>query len=370
MSNRTAAGAKTLPGKYYVSEEIYQLENERIFSKNWLYAGRVSRLKKPCSYFLNEIDNESIIVSKDDKNRLHAFFNVCRHRGTRLCTETEGQFSKSIQCPYHAWTYSLNGKLLSAPNMQEVNSFDISDYPLHRVALAEWEGGIFINLSEGAVSFENAYAALYEKFEQWQLSELIPVHRIEYDVNANWKLIFQNYSECYHCPNLHPVLNRLTPYRASSNDLEEGPFLGGPMHLSDGNESLTMSGRACAKPLAGISGDDLQLIYYYTIFPNMLLSLHPDYVLVHQLQRQGVGCTKIICEWLFHPDAVKQPDFDPSEAIEFWNMTNQQDWHICELAQKGVQSQAYVPGPYAELESMIAAFDRHYVKSLGNTIRE
>jgi Rieske 2Fe-2S family protein len=150
------------------------------------------------------------------------------------------------------------------------------------------------------------------------------------------------------------------------NDLEEGPFLGGPMRMALEGGSMTMSGQRCAAPLGDVCGEDLNRVYYYVLFPNFLLSLHPDYVLIHRLERLAVDKTRIICEWLFHPGAMAQPGFDPAGAIEFWNMTNLQDWHVCELSQKGVSSRAYAPGPYAELESMIAAFDRQYLRVMGH----
>lgn len=137
------------------------------------------------------------------------------------------------------------------------------------------------------------------------------------------------------------------------------------MGLAREDGSMTMSGGRCAPLLAGVTGDDTSLVYYYTIFPNMLLSLHPDYVLVHRVEREAPNRSKIICEWLFHPHATGKPDFDPSDAIEFWNMTNKQDWEVSELSQKGVSSRAYQPGPYAELESMIAEWDRYYLSALG-----
>ncbi len=364
MAARTAQGVKALPGKYYTDPAIYRAETERIFCTRWLYVGRLSELEKAGSYFLYEVDAESIIVLRDEADQPRAFYNVCRHRGTRLCSEEKGKFSKSIQCPYHAWTYALNGQLVGAPNMHEVSAFNHDDYPLHAISLAVWEGCLFINLDSAPEPFTQAFAPLMNKFSQWRLSELESVHQIVYDVAANWKLVFQNYSECYHCPNLHPVLNKLTPYRNSSNDLEEGPFLGGPMDLAQDYQSMTMSGQRCAAPLGEVSGEDLSRVYYYTIFPNMLLSLHSDYVLIHQIRPQSAGQTRIVCDWLFHPDAITQPDFDPSSAIEFWNMTNKQDWQVSELAQKGISSRAYIPGPYAELESMLAAWDREYLKLL------
>jgi Rieske 2Fe-2S family protein len=147
--------------------------------------------------------------------------------------------------------------------------------------------------------------------------------------------------------------------------LEEGPYLGGPMRLAQDGGSMTMTGRTCAPTLGSVAGEDLNQIYYYTIFPNMLLSLHPDYVLVHRIERLAVDHTRVVCQWLFHPDAMAAPDFDPSGAVEFWNMTNQQDWHVSELSQQGVASRAYRPGPYSDLESMIAAWDREYLRALG-----
>ena len=152
---------------------------------------------------------------------------------------------------------------------------------------------------------------MFGKFSQWQIADLQSVHRTVYDVEANWKLLFQNYSECYHCPTVHPVLNQLTPYRNSINDLEEGPFLGGPMQLAKPGGSMTMNGARCAAPLGALEGDDLDLVYYYTIFPNIFLSLHPDYVLIHRAEPRAVDHTRIVCEWYFHPDAVALKDFDP-----------------------------------------------------------
>jgi len=363
---RSAEGARTLEQKYYISEEIYRLENERIFQQRWLYAGRVSQLTKPGSYFLFEIESESIIILRDRRKKSRAFYNVCRHRGTRICSELEGEFSKSIQCPYHAWTYGLDGKLIGASNMHEIENFNKRNYPLHPVAVELWQGCIFIHLSKNPEPFKQAFTPIYKKFKKWHLSELDVAHRLTYEVNANWKLILQNYSECYHCPTLHPQLNRLTNFRDSLNDLEEGPFLGGPMLMVKEGGSMTISGNRCAAPLDGVSGDDLNRVYYYVIFPNMLVSLHPDYVLIHRVHARNPGQTQIICDWLFHPDAITKPGFDPNDAIEFWNMTNKQDWEVCELAQKGISSKAYVPGPYSEFESMIAALDREYLKALDN----
>jgi len=364
MSARTARNAKTLARKYYAGTEVYEAETLKIFTQRWLYVGRVSSLPEPGSYFLRDFDSESVIVLRDHREEVRAHHNVCRHRGTRLISEPEGQLAKSIQCMYHAWTYSLDGSLIGAPFMDQVESFCTEDYPLKAVAVALWEGCIFINLAADPEPFDEAFAPLIGKFTRWRLADLDIAHRITYEIAANWKLVFQNYSECYHCPSLHPVLNRLTPFRNSANDLEEGPILGGPMRMSIEGGSMTMTGQRCAPPLGEVSGDDLNSVQYYTVFPNLLLSLHPDYVLIHRIERLATDRSRIICDWLFHPNATADPDFDPSGAIEFWNMTNKQDWEVSELAQRGISSLAYEPGPYSELESMIAAWDREYLSVL------
>jgi Rieske 2Fe-2S family protein len=202
------------------------------------------------------------------------------------------------------------------------------------------------------------------KFTPWNLPNLRSARRIEYDVHANWKLIFENYSECYHCPGVHPTLTKLSPYDSAENDLFEGPFLGGFMLITKGR-SLSMSGNICAIPVNGRSEDQDDIrIFYYSIFPNMLLSLHSDYVMVHQIWPQSPERTLILCDWFFHPDAASEANFRPDDAVEFWDMTNKQDWHVCELSQQGIASCAYQPGPYSGRESIPAAWDREYLRHL------
>jgi Rieske 2Fe-2S family protein len=358
-------GSTTLPGKFFTSPAIFSQELENIFYRRWICAGRASQLSQPGDYFLVEIGDENLIVTRDKQDRLHAFYNVCRHRGTRLCEETSGRFPGSIQCPYHAWTYALDGQLIGAPLMQEVEGFEKQNFPLHSAAIAEWEGFLFINLSPNPEPLDWYLSPLLGRFTRFNLAQLKPAGRIEYQVNANWKLIFQNYSECLHCPTLHPGLARLSPFQSGENDLYEGPFLGGYMDIIEDADSLTMSGRVCGLPLGDLPVEDQKRVYYYSIYPNMLLSLHPDYVMVHTLWPRSPAQTSIICEWLFHPSSFHQPDFTPHDAINFWDQTNRQDWHICEMSQAGVSSRAYQPGPYSSRESISAAWDREYLRSLG-----
>ena len=365
MKASTPVG-KTLPQRYFISAEIFHQEQERIFAAQWLCAGHQNDISKPGEYFLRDAAGESLVILRDQTKQVRAFYNVCRHRGTRLCEEQRGCFHETLQCPYHAWTYALDGRLVGAPHMDKVEGFDKVDYSLHAVNLALWEGFIFVNMAKAAVPLERVFAPLAGKFKQWNLPELRSARRIEYDVRANWKLIFENYSECYHCPLVHPALSKLTPYDSAENDLSEGPFLGGFMPITKG-QSLTMSGNACALPLGTFAGEDEHRVFYYSIFPNMLLSMHPDYVMVHQIWPQSPERSLIFCDWFFHPRAFDYPKFHPEDAIEFWDMTNRQDWHVCELSQQGIASRAYRPGPYSPRETIPAAWDREYLRALGES---
>lgn len=356
----------TLPGQYYTSAEIFREETERIFYEQWLCIGREAQIPKPGDYFVQRVGAESLIIVRGQDGMARAFYNVCRHRGTRICSQDAGHFRQAIQCPYHAWTYSLDGCLIGAPHMGEVEGFDKQNYPLRTAKLECWEGFLFLNLAADPKPFERAFAPLTGKFARWQLPKLQVARRINYDVRANWKLLIENYSECYHCPLIHPDLAKMSPYLSGDNDLTEGPFLGGFMLINHQAGSLTTTGKSCAPPLGQVSGEDLRRVYYYSIFPNMLLSLHPDYVMVHTLWPQQPDRTLITCEWLFDPAAMAAPDFDPTGAVDFWDMTNRQDWHVCELSQLGVASRAYTPGPYSTRENLLAAFDREVVRVLGH----
>ncbi len=360
------AGARTLTQRHFVSPEIFAEEQEKIFSREWVLVGHQSQIAEAGDYFTAEVAGESLIIVRNKHGAIHGFYNVCRHRGSRLIENRNGQCA-TIQCPYHAWTYTLDGRLIGAPHMDETPGFDKADYSLAQAQPGLWEGFIFVNLADawtervGYKSLEKWFAPLAGKFSRWNLPTLRSAKRIEYDVHANWKLMFQNYSECYHCLGVHPELSKISPYDSAENDLTDGPFLGGFMRIATG-KSLTMSGNACALPVGNFGDQDFRLVFYYSIFPNMLLSLHPDYVMVHRLQPQSPERTLIFCDWFFNPEAFKRSDFDPDDAIQFWDMVNRQDWHVCELSQHGISSRAYEPGPYSSRESIPAAWDREYLR--------
>ncbi len=368
MTARTAFGQHTLQQEFFVSEDIFREERERIFRRRWLYAVHVSQLAEAGSYFLFELDAESVIVLRDGSGggpgTVRALHNVCRHRGSRLCLEAQGSVGHAIQCPYHAWTYGLDGALRAAPTMTDVAGFERGEHGLVPCPVAVKDGLVFVHLGDSPEPIEQALAPFDGRVDRWRIAELATVHRTVYEVEANWKLFFHNYSECYHCPTVHPHLNKLTPYKNTTNDLDDGAVLGGPMWMTHADGSMTMGGERCAPLLPGLEDKDRGHVLYYTVFPSMFLSLHPDYVLIHRAQSLGPARTRIFCDWLFHPEAIAAPGVDPKPAIEFWDQTNRQDWELCANAQKGIASRAYVPGPYSDLESQLAAFDRQYLATM------
>ena len=356
-------GARTLPGRYYTAPDVFADEQERIFARHWICIGRDAALAAPGDYLTVEIAGESIIVLRDQSGERRAYYNVCRHRGTRLCEAPKGRLSETIQCPYHAWTYALDGRLIGAPHMNEVEGFDKKAYPLHAVALAEWQGFLFVNLDPHATPAAKWFAPLEGRFSRYNLPLLRTVRHIEYDVRANWKLVLQNYNECLHCPTIHPELSTKLPYTSGANDLIDGPFLGGYMEIKAPHESATMTGRVCALPLGTLAAEDQRRAFYYALFPTMMLSLHPDYAVFYTVWPVGPMQSRVVCEWMVHADAPAAAGYNIQDAEEFWDRTNRQDWHICEQSQLGIRSRVYAPGPYSPRESIPAAWDRMYLRA-------
>jgi Rieske 2Fe-2S family protein len=355
MTSDAPSVATTLPARYYTDPELFRDELERFYCQTWICAGRANQVQVPGDYFLREFAGESIIITRDASHSLRAFFNVCRHRGTRICANAGGHFPGRIQCSYHGWTYALDGSLIGAPHAHD--GFCREDYPLNRVLIDVWDGHIFINLSSQPAPLAGQLEDLPQKFLHWQMAELRTHRRIEYEVNANWKLIMLNYNECLHCPILHPALNAITDYLSGQNDEPHRGYIGGSMEFQGGARTMSRGGDLRRDYLPKLTADERRRVYYYSIFPNLLLSLHPDYVMTHTLWPRAVDRTDVICEWHFHPDEMSKPDFEADDAIEFWDITNREDWGISELSQAGIKSRAYKPGPYSRCESLPHAFD-------------
>jgi len=352
----------TLPQEYYTDPKMFQAELDRFFFKGWICAGRAPEISAPGDYFLREIAGESFIIVHGSDLKIRAFFNVCRHRGTRICTAAEGRFHSSIQCCYHGWTYALDGKLIGAPHMDQPG-FCAENYPLREIPVAIWDGHIFMNPDANVAPLTQSLGPLRDKFSAWQPGELRMARRLNYDVKCNWKLLVINYNECLHCPVLHPLLHRMTHYLSGENDPPSATHIGGSMNFREGVHTMSVHGKSPRACLPHLHENDRERVHYYTVYPNLFLSLHPDYVMTHTLWPQAVDRTQVICELHFHPDEMKKPDFDPGDAVAFWDTTNLEDWHICELSQLGIQSRAYRPGPYSPREGLPRAFDQMIVEA-------
>ncbi len=350
--------AFSLPGRFYTDHEIYRAELERFFLGMWIHAGRAEEVPASGDYVLREVAGESVIVTRAGDGAIHAHYNVCRHRGTRLCEQASGNFGGHIHCPYHAWAYDLDGRLVAAPQMDGLPHFRKEDYPLVPVAADVWDGHLFLNLGECPGPLSAQLADLPAKFTAWGMGELRLGKRTVYDVDANWKLLIQNYSECLHCPGVHPALQRLSHFLSGENEPANPSYLGGTMSLREGIETLTMDGRRSRACLPGLPEQERRRVHYFAVLPNLLLSLHPDYMMTHTLWPRAVDRTEIVCEWHFHPVALASPTFSPEDAFALWDLTNRQDWHVCEQMQLGVSSRAYRPGPYSNREELLYGFDR------------
>jgi len=350
-------GAETLPGPYYHDVGFHARELEILFRKMWICAGRVDDVPEPGNFVTRTIGSDNILIVRDASGAIGAFHNICRHRGTRICDEASGALKGSIQCPYHAWTYSLDGKLIGAPHMNEVQGFDKGRYGLHRIGCEVWDGHVFINFSSDRQPLLDQIKGLPERVARFGAGELRRWKRITYDVKANWKLIVQNYGECYHCPLIHPDLNRVTHYLSGANDAEGENYNGGYQIIGDEYCTLTVEGKPVRPHFKGLRDEDHNRVYYYIVFPNLLLSLHPDYMMTHTVWPRGPRESLVICEWHFDAAEMARPGFSGQDAVDFWDMTNRQDWRACELSQLGVESSAYAPGPYSLQEDFLYNFD-------------
>jgi len=354
----------TLDAEAYTDPVWFQAESDRIFARMWLAAGRAPELAHPGDFLVRDVAGASVIVVRGRDRQLSAFHNVCRHRGTRLCVTDAGRFTGSIQCPYHAWTYGLDGTLLAAPHMDDAAGFDRADFPLRAVACETWDGHLFFNLSAAPPPLADQIRGLPERFAPWGMADLRMVHRIQYDVATNWKLVVQNYNECLHCPVIHPLLNRMHHYLGAENVPSANTYCGGAMGFKDGIETLSRDGRRRRAVLPGLGAREAALVNYYAIYPNFLLTLHPDYMMTITIWPLGPGRTKLIAEWHFHPDEIAQPGFVYEDAIAFWDQTNREDWAISEQSYLGISSRGYQPGPYSAREQQLWEFDQFVLKQL------
>jgi Rieske 2Fe-2S family protein len=353
--------ASLLPPRVYHDPEVLAYELEEWFARGWLCVGREEDILLKGQYFLTKLLGEDIIVVRDQQEQVRAFYNFCRHRGATLVTEPSGRVPR-FQCPYHAWVYDLDGRLHMPRFVDVLEDFDLDEWGLVPVAASVWQGFIFLNLDGSAGPLSDYLSDMVSFFDRFDLGALRRDTLIEYDVKANWKAIVENYSECYHCPGVHPQLNRITPYNLGDLIPTAGPWRASWMPVTGDHVTLTMDGKMDEHGrdfLPGITEDDHRKIYYFVIWPNLLVSLHPDYLLVHRVIPIEPGRSYVSCEWFFDPEDMARPGFDSSDAVEFWDLTNRQDWEVCELQQVGTASRAYTPGRFTAMEGGVHAFDIH-----------
>jgi len=387
-----AQGGSLVPGlgrADYADEGIFERELERIFEQSWTCVARSDELAEPGCYVLARAGRESVVVLRRQDGRVAAFVNLCRHRGARLLDEATGRLGRSIRCPYHAWTYGLDGRLLAAPNMREMPDIDRVDCGLHALAVEEWAGYVWVTAGAGegvtsspAPSLAPERSAVDRRdprpipasltsqiepqlaerlgsasvFEQYQLGELGLAHREVYEVGANWKSVVENFMECYHCGTIHPELTALLPEFASGYGTVSGG-VGRGAQLAPGAEAFTQSWRAEHPTLPGLDEERSRLFYGLVLRPNVLVILVPDHVAFFRLEPAAVDHTRVVVDWLFPRDILASPGFDAGDSVAILDLTNRQDFAACERCQLGARSPRFATR-LVPAEHVLAGFHR------------
>lgn len=343
---------KSLNRAAYVDEENWAIEKHKVFASNWFCIGRHDEVGSTSgSYKLVDLQGEQVLVVRGADSSLRAFVNMCRHRGTELVDSTDtsasvGCFGALIRCPYHNWTYNTDGSLRGTPHLADI---DYESSGLLQLGLEVWGGFVFIRQHNGEESLLDSIGEISARVSNYPLSELVIGKTITYEVGANWKVLEENYNECYHCGPVHPELCDLVP----SFRVGGAPNLNwddGIAHR-EGAYTFTSSGTTTRTPFAGLSDAELVNHKGELVYPNLFLSLSCDHVASFVLWPKGPAHTTIVCNFLFHPSELAKPDFDPSDAADFWDVVNLQDWSICERVQRGMMSKFFTQGLFAPMET-------------------
>jgi phenylpropionate dioxygenase-like ring-hydroxylating dioxygenase large terminal subunit len=363
--------SRMLPPGAYVDPAVFAWEQRNFFGRGWVCAGLSAEIAEPGSQRAEQAGPGSVLLARAEDGGLRAFANTCRHRGHELlpCGSTASQ--GVIICPYHSWTYSLSGGLRAAAGFKYRPGFDAAEWGLIELPAGEWHGLVFVDASGGpdcgsggvgsggassAGKLGASLASLAPLIRPYEPERLIIGGRHDYEAAANWKILTENYHECYHCPAIHPELCRVSPPRSGENYAAPGRWVGGWMELRDGMDTMSLDGRSPGVPLRGLSEAARRMVVYVNVFPNILLSLHPDYVMTHRLVPLAADRTRIECTWAFAPESAGAPGFDPAYAVDFWDLTNRQDWRACESVQRGLGSPHARPGPLSAGEDAVYQF--------------
>jgi len=356
-----------LPAEAYFDPRQYERELQRIWYRNWVYVGRSSDVARHRAFRTFELGDQKILLVRDDQGVLQGFHNTCRHRGAALCREPEGMLrAGTIICPYHAWVYNLQGDLLRTSSKAHASGFDVADFPLYKISVKEWNGFIFVALTDSPPAFEKIFDLPLNRLDAWPLKELVVGHVLLKTIKSNWKIFWENYNECLHCPGVHPKLSQLVPIYGrglleerddpqwSAHREDSDPkFKGG---LRSGASTWSLDGKA-GKPFPGLSEEDRKAGHIYmTSLPSVFLVGHVDYVRVVRLLPLGPEQTELRVEYLFSPETLADPAFDMNNVVDFTNLVMTEDAQVCELNQMGLKAGPHVRGVVMPEEYVIRQF--------------
>jgi len=338
--------SRTLPAAAYTSQEILDWELRHLFAGTWTCLGRADEVRGGQSQRALSVGGIGVLITfASEDGAVRAFANVCRHRGHELLPVGGAADRIAVVCPYHGWAYRLDGTLSTATAMREVSDFAPAEHGLVELPAVVWEGWLFVDASGEAPPFADHLGDLDGLLRPYRPAELRQRAAHDYRVAANWKVIVENYQECYHCPQIHPELCRVSPPTSGNNWDLPGAWVGGSMDLREHAETMSADGRGAG---VFIDGAPERTVRYLALFPNLLVSAHPDYVMTHRLWPVSPGLTEVECRWYF-PEEIT----DPAYAVDFWDLTNRQDWAACESVQRGVGSPHFRPGPLAPNEDAV-----------------
>jgi Rieske 2Fe-2S family protein len=365
----------TLPGRFYSDPEVFALEQQEIFESMWFCAARGSDLPAPGHFRTVQAGRESILLSRSGDGRVMAFFNVCRHRGARLCTEESGQVKRAFRCSYHAWTYGLDGRLVAAPNLARMPDIDRVEYGLRPVHVREWLGYVWVCLARTPPSFErDVVGACAERLgdagaiDSYDIQGLDVGRRIVYDVRANWKLIVENFMECYHCAAIHPELTDVLPEFTDGYAAQY--YVGHGAEFGPDIKGFTVDGGEGVQKIPGVGPAQDRRYYAITVKPHVFINLVPDHVIFHRLFPRAIDRTVVECDWLYLPRVVSSGT-DVSRSVELFHRVNQQDFAACERCQPSMSSRAYSGGGVlVPAEHHISAFHEWVHATLGQAVSD
>jgi glycine betaine catabolism A len=354
---RPLAEATSLPARAYTDPHVFAFERDRWWGSDWVCVGRASDVAEAGRWFVAEVGPGRVLVLGGEDGVPRAFHNVCRHRGVTLM-EGRGERATCIRCPYHAWTYDLRGQLVRTPVPGETDALAPFEKDLRPVRLEVFGGFLFVSLEPIGPSLLDWLNDLPAQFEGIPLETLVLGRRTETLVQANWKLLMENFAEAYHFGPVHPQLQRVTPSHRAESLLSIGPWQGGWMPLRPGAETVSKDGKRHGRPLLRKAGPELAGALDYVLFPNLFLSLHPDYLLAYRLAPVSHERTRVTFDVLFDRRAAEDGVVAAPDVYEFWQVTNAQDFAICERQQTGIGTPGFVPGRYMAAEEGVHEFDK------------